>query len=112
VRASTLAGIGVAHFLARRLDQAAAKLLESMQLAPSYVTPYYYLAACYAHLGGHDDARETIGRLATLTTPAADPLVLMPQPPEQRAFFLAGYRLALQAVLSPQTIAEDAAQTR
>src|SRR5262249_23024026 len=47
-RTFTLAGIGIAHFMARRLDQAAAALLESMQLLSSYVTPYYYLAACYA----------------------------------------------------------------
>jgi hypothetical protein len=65
------------------------------------VTPYYYLAASYAHLGRHADARETIGRLAKFTTPAADPLVLMPQPPELRAFFLAGYRQALQAASGP-----------
>jgi adenylate cyclase len=105
VHAGTLAGIGAAHFLARRLDQAAAALLASMQVAPSYVTPYYYLAACYAHLGRHDDARDTIKRLATLTTPAADPLVSMPQPPEQRAFFLAGYRAALEATPGLETAA-------
>jgi adenylate cyclase len=103
VRAAILAGIGIGHFLAGRLDQAAAALLASVQLAPSYVTPYYYLAACYAHLGRHADARDTIGRLAKFTTPAADPLVLMPQPPELRAFFLEGSRLALQAAPGPET---------
>jgi adenylate cyclase len=95
VHAGTLAGIGAAHFLARRLDEAAAMLLASMQQLPSYVTSYYYLAACYAHMGRLEDARDTIRRLATLTTPAVNPLVLMPQPPEQRAFFLSGYRLAM-----------------
>ena len=94
-RQFTLAGIGIAHFLARRLDQAAASLLASIRLLPSYVTPYYYLAACYAHLRRHDDARDTIRRLATLTTPAAEPLVLKPQPAEQRAFFLSGLRAAM-----------------
>jgi adenylate cyclase len=72
-------------------------LLASMQQLPSYVTPYYYLAACYAHLGRLDDARDIIQRLAKFTTPVAEPLVIMPQPPEQRAFFLAGYRLAMRA---------------
>jgi adenylate cyclase len=96
-------GVGIAHFLARRLDQAAALLLASTQLLPSYVTPYYYLAACYAHLGRLDDARETIRRLARLTTSVADPLVMMPQPPEQRAFFLTGYRLAMSG---PDTTAD------
>jgi adenylate cyclase len=95
VRATTLAGIGIAHFLARRLDQAAESLLSSTQLAPSYVTPYYYLAACYAHLGRHDDARETVKRLAMVTTPAAEPLVLRPQPAEHRELFLSGLRLAM-----------------
>jgi adenylate cyclase len=94
-RTFTLAGVGIAHFLARRLDQAVAMLLASMQLLPSYVTPYYYLAACYAHMGRLDDAREVFRRLTTLTPPRSDPPVIMPQPPEQRAFFLAGYRLAM-----------------
>ena len=97
MRPFTLAGVGIAHFLARRLDQATAMLLASMQQLPSYVTPYYYLAACYAHLGRPDDARDTIRRLAKFTTPVAEPPVIMPQPPEQRAFFLAGYRLAMRA---------------
>src|SRR5262249_55902949 len=104
-RTFTLAGVGIAHFMARRLDQAAAALLESMQLLSSYVTPYYYLAACYPPLGPHEDARDIIGRLARFTTPAADPLVLKPQPPEQRVFFLAGYRLAMQAASRPETAA-------
>jgi hypothetical protein len=34
-------------------------------------------------------------RLTLLTPPAADPPVIMPQRPEQRAFFLSGYRLAM-----------------
>jgi adenylate cyclase len=94
-RPFTLTGIGIAHFLARRLEAAAAALLASMQLLPSYVTPYYYLTACYAHMGRLDDARHVFRRLTTLTPPRSDPPVIMPQPPEQRAFFLAGYRLAL-----------------
>jgi len=94
-RQFTLAGIGIAHFLARRLDQAAASLLASIRLLPSYVTPYYYLAASYAHLGRREDARDTIRQLATLTTPAAEPLVLKPQPAELRELFLSGLRLAL-----------------
>jgi tetratricopeptide (TPR) repeat protein len=89
-----LTGIGIGHFLAHRLDEAAATLLASMQLLPSYVTNYYYLAACYAHMDRHDDAREVFRRLTALTPPLSDPPVIMPQPPEQRAFFLAGYRLA------------------
>jgi len=59
------------------------------------VTNYYYLASCYAHMGRHDDAREIFRRLTVLTPPAADPPVIMSQKLEQRAFFLAGYRLAM-----------------
>jgi adenylate cyclase len=90
-----LTGVGIAHFLAHRLDEAASTLLASMQLLPSYVTNYYYLASCYAHMGRHDDAREMFRRLTVLTPPAADPPVIMSQRPEQRAFFLSGYRLAM-----------------
>jgi TolB-like protein/class 3 adenylate cyclase/tetratricopeptide (TPR) repeat protein len=93
-RPFNLTGVGIAHFLAHRLHEAASTLLASMQLLPSYVTNYYYLASCYAHMGCHDDAREIFRRLTLLTIPAADPPVIMPQKPEQRAFFLAGYRLA------------------
>jgi adenylate cyclase len=94
LRPFSLTGVGIAHFLAHRLEEAAATLLASIQLLPSYVTNYYYLAACYAHMGRHDDAREVFRRLTTLTPPLSDPPVIMPQPPGQRAFFLAGYRLA------------------
>jgi TolB-like protein/class 3 adenylate cyclase len=90
-----LTGVGIAHFLAHRLDEAASMLRASMQLLPSYVTNHYYLASCYAHMGRHGDARERFRRLTVLTPPAADPPVIMPQQPEQRAFFLSGYRLAL-----------------
>jgi len=106
-RAFRLTGVGIAHFLARRLDEAAVTLLASMQLLPSYVTNYYYLAACYAHMGWNDRAREKFRQLTTLTPPMSDPPVIKPQPPEQRAFFLAGYRLALQTMPDPQTTAED-----
>ena len=94
-RPFNLTGVGIAHFQAHRLDEAASTLLASMQLLPSYVTNYYYLASCYAHMGRHDDAREIFRRLTVLTPPAADPPVIMSQKLEQRAFFLAGYRLAM-----------------
>src|SRR5271155_3372323 len=75
---------------------AASMLVASMQLLPSYVTNYYFLVSCYAHMGRHDDATEIFRRLTLLTTPVADPPVIMPQRPEQRAFFppVAGWRWA------------------
>jgi adenylate cyclase len=109
-RQFSLAGVGIAHFLANRLDQAAPMLLGSMRLLPSYVTPYYYLAACYAHMGRHDDAREVFRQLTTLTPPMLNPPVIMPQQPAKRTFFLAGYRLAMQATPSPDAPADTAAE--
>jgi tetratricopeptide (TPR) repeat protein len=49
--------IGRAHFLSRRFDEAAPKLLLALQEDPSSTTPYRFLAACYAHAGRLDDAR-------------------------------------------------------
>jgi hypothetical protein len=54
-------------------------------------------------MGRHAEANEIFRRLSTLTPPSSDPPVLKPQPPEQRAFFLAGYRLAMSA---PETTAD------
>ena len=42
----SLALIGVAHFFARRLDQAVPKLLLAIQDNPSFPVPYQCLAAC------------------------------------------------------------------
>ena len=44
------------------------KLLLLLQQDPSYSTSYRYLAACYAHMGRLDDAREAITRLRTVTS--------------------------------------------
>ena len=55
--------IGAAHFVSQRLDQALPQLLLVTQEDPSHSEAHRYLAACYAHLGRLDDARETIRRL-------------------------------------------------
>src|SRR5262249_51972290 len=44
-------GIGVGHFFARRLENAKAMLLRSLQEHPSWAPTYRFLAACYAHMG-------------------------------------------------------------
>jgi tetratricopeptide (TPR) repeat protein len=46
--------IGGAHFFARRFTEAVSKLLLAIQEDSSYVQPYRYLAACYAHMGQLD----------------------------------------------------------
>jgi TolB-like protein len=88
-----LNGIGEAHFFSRRFDQAAANLLASLELAPTFPVTYRVLAACYAHMGRLDEAREVIGRLRGIT-----PTVLEPgtryRNPELRELFLSGLRLA------------------
>src|SRR5689334_24843516 len=46
-----VAGIGIAHFLSRRYDQAIPKLLFGIQQDPEHPAAYRHLAACYAHTG-------------------------------------------------------------
>ena len=69
------------------------KLLLAIQDDPSFPSPYRFLAACCAHLGWFDDARETIVRLRAITT------VVMPdinhfRSVERREPLLSGLRLA------------------
>jgi len=90
----TLMAKGVAHFLARRLDQARATLLLSLQQHPDWIPTNRFLAACYGHLGQFDEAKIIIERLRALTPvvlPAADNY----RDPAQREFFLSGLRLAM-----------------
>jgi adenylate cyclase len=90
----TLMANGVAHFFARRLDQARNMLLLSLQQHPGWVPTNRFLAACYAHLGQLDEARMIIQRLRTLT-PVVLPNADNWRDPEQRKFYLSGLRLAM-----------------
>jgi adenylate cyclase len=65
--ATYLNGIGEAHFFSRRFDDAAANLLASLELAPSFPVTYRVLAACYVHMGRLDEAREIVRRLRAIT---------------------------------------------
>ena len=85
--------IGFAHFLSRRFDQALPKLLLAVQEDPSYSQPYRYLAACYAHMGRLDDAREIVARLRAIT-PVVMPANVPYRNPEHRELYLSGLRLA------------------
>jgi adenylate cyclase len=94
VRVKTaLVAIGLAHFLSRRFDEAAPKLLLAIQEDPGLPVPYRYLAACYAHMGRLDDAREIVARLRAIT-PVVVPDVGFLRNPEHRELFLSGLRLA------------------
>ena len=85
---------GIAHFFARRLDQARTMLLLSLQEHPDWVPTNRFLAACYAHLGQLDEAKIIIRRLRALT-PVVLPSADHWRNPEQREFYLSGLRLAM-----------------
>ena len=90
---SCLAVIGIAHFLARRFDEAAPTLRLAIQEDSSFPLPYRYLAACYAHLGRLDDARDVVERLRAIPAVVVrdrGPL----RNPKQRELFLSGLRMA------------------
>jgi len=85
--------IGMAHFLSRRFDQAVPKLLLAIQEDPGYLETYRYLAACYAHMGRLDEAREVVARMRAVTS------VIVPNASylrnaEHRELYLSGLRLA------------------
>jgi adenylate cyclase len=86
--------IGQAHFLSRRYDEAVPNLLLAIQADPTFRTPYRALAACYAHMGRLDEARDVVRRLRTITR-----AVIPPNPqlrnPEHRDLLLSGLRLAM-----------------
>jgi adenylate cyclase len=86
-------GIGEAYFFSRRFDDAAANLLASLDLAPTFPVTYRVLASCYAHMGRLDDAREIVRRLRAITPAAMEPASRY-RNPELRELFLSGLRLA------------------
>jgi TolB-like protein/class 3 adenylate cyclase len=88
-----LLGIGIAHFLARRFEEARATLLRSLQEFPGWVPNYRFLAACCAQMGRLDEAREIVQRLQALT-PVVIPSAMHWRNAEQRELYLAGLRLA------------------
>jgi pentatricopeptide repeat protein len=92
-RANHLNVIGEAYFFSRRFDEAAANLLASLDLAPTFPVTYRVLASCYAHMGRLDDAREIVRRLRTITPRVMEPATRY-RNPELRELFLSGLRLA------------------
>jgi adenylate cyclase len=85
--------IGAAHFLSHRFDEAVPKLLLAIQDDPSYPHTYRYLAACYAHMGSLDEARNVIRQLRAITA-AVMPSFVPFRNPEDRELLLSGLRLA------------------
>jgi adenylate cyclase len=89
-----LSAIGSAHFLKRRFDEAASKLILSIHDHPGFPPSYRTLAACYAHMGRLDDARRIIEQLRAIT-PMVVPSDLPFRNPEDRELYLSGLRLAV-----------------
>jgi tetratricopeptide (TPR) repeat protein len=85
--------LGGAHFLARRFDEAMPKLLLAIQDDPSNPAAYRWLAACYAHLGRLDDAREIIARLRSVASVVVSDISHIRKPAD-RELILSGLRMA------------------
>jgi TolB-like protein/class 3 adenylate cyclase len=92
-RSGTFMEIGLGYFFARRFEDAAAMLLRSLQEHPGWAPTYRFLAACYAHMGRLEEARETIKRLQAVA-PVVMPSAMHWRKPEDRELFLSGLRLA------------------
>ena len=84
--------MGTAYFFKHQFDEAAAKLLLSIQDHPGFPASYRTLAACYAHMGRLDEARAIVARLRAITLLVV-PSDLPFRNPEDRELFLSGLRL-------------------
>jgi hypothetical protein len=91
--AAPMTPIGVAYLMKRDFDSAVAKLQASIQERPGFPMSYRALAACYAHMGRFDDAREAIERLRAFTSVIVPPTLPL-RNPEHRELFFSGLRLA------------------
>ena len=87
-------GVGAAHFFSRRFEDAAAILLSALERGLAVPITYRFLAACYAHMGRLDEAREIVNRLRAIT-PVVIPSVIPYRNPEHREPLLSGLRLAM-----------------
>jgi TolB-like protein/class 3 adenylate cyclase len=85
--------IGEAHFFKREFDEAASKLLLTIQENPGYPHSYRVLAACYAHMGRLEEARAIIARLRDITAHLV-PSAAQLRRAADRELFLSGLRIA------------------
>jgi adenylate cyclase len=89
----SLLAIGAAHFFAWRFEEAVPKLLIVIQEDPSLPSSYQFLAACYAHMGRLDDAREIVERLRAITSIVL-PDASQHRNAEHRELLVSGLRIA------------------
>jgi TolB-like protein len=85
--------IGAALLFSRRFEEALPKLLLATQDDPSFPTPYRYLAACFAHMGRLDEARQVAVQLRSITSAVVSGADCF-RKPEHREFYLSGLRMA------------------
>jgi tetratricopeptide (TPR) repeat protein len=92
--APSLTFLGVAYFFDHQFDLAAPKFLAAIQEWPSYLTPYRFLASCYAHMGRPRDAREVVTILKGFGA-VLEPKVAIWRKSEHQQLLLSGLRLAM-----------------
>ena len=92
-RANPFMGIGVAHFFARRFEEARSILLQSLEEKPNWAPTYRFLASCCAHMGRLDEARKAVEQLQSLTNVVV-PSAAHWRNSEHRELYLSGLRLA------------------
>jgi tetratricopeptide (TPR) repeat protein len=88
-----LSVLGLAYFVKREFDKAAAKLLLAIQDHPGFPPSYRTLAAFYAHMGQLDQARAIVAQLRTISSQIVPSAVEL-RKPEDRELYLSGLRLA------------------
>jgi adenylate cyclase len=93
-RAFHLTGLGICHFWQRRFDQALGLLRGSFHELPSYAMTAWFLAACLAHMGRLDEARDFAARQGIVPGGQGFTIGALYGDPEQRELLLSGLRLA------------------
>jgi adenylate cyclase len=85
--------MGHAYFFKHQFEEAAAKLLLSIQDHSGFPPSYRTLAAAYAHMGRLDEAHAIVARLRSIT-PLVVPRDLPWRNPDDRELYLSGLRMA------------------
>jgi len=93
-RAFHLTGMGICHFRQRRFELAVPMLQASFAELPSYAMTAWFLAACYAHMGRLDEARDFAARQGILAGGQWLKIGSIYGDPDQRELLLSGLRLA------------------
>jgi TolB-like protein/CheY-like chemotaxis protein len=86
--------IGASHFLSRRFNEAIPHLLLALEVTPDSPVAFRYLAACHAHLGRLDEARNVVNRLRAVTSAVTPPDIMYLRNAQHRELYLSGLRLA------------------